>query len=427
MNREALPPLNESLHASGMAVLPVGWTSTRLDELCEAKIGAVDPQSEPEKPFIYVDISSIDNESKQITAPKTLLGKDAPSRARQIIKTGDILVATTRPNLNAVAIVPSELDGQVCSTGFCVLRPKNSLNRRFLFAYVQSKEFIKSLTDLVQGALYPAVTDAQVRGQVILLPPPNEQERIAAIVTEQMGLVARARAATKEQLKAAEALPGAYFRKAFHEITPLGLNVIDEPAPKGWKWTSLVKLAQLESGHTPSRYRPEWWGGDIPWIALPDIRALDGKVAYETSEYTNEDGIANSSARVLPAGTVALSRTASVGFVTIMGRPMATSQDFVNWVCGPDLDPHFLALLLRASRNFILSIASGAVHKTVYVPTVKSFYVCIPDIQEQRRIAENLNYHLSGAEQAQKALQQQLEYIDKLPALLLRRAFTGEL
>lgn len=428
MSREAMPSLNEPLHASGIAAsLPVSWTSARLDDLCEAKISAFDPQAEPEKPFIYVDISSIDNHAKQITTPKTLLGKDAPSRARQVIKAGDILVATTRPNLNAVAVVPLELDGQVCSTGFCVLRPKNSLNRQFLFAYVQSNEFIQSLTDLVQGALYPAVTDAQVRAQIIPLPPPSEQERIAAILTDQLSVVSSARAATKEQLKAAKALAPAYFRIAFHDITPLGLNVIDEPAPKGWKWTSLVKLAQLESGHTPSRYRPEWWGGDIPWIALPDIRALDGKVAYETSEYTNEAGIANSSARVLPAGTVVLSRTASVGFVTIMGRPMATSQDFVNWVCGPELDPHFLALLFRASRRFILSIASGAVHKTVYVPTVKSFYVCVPNIQEQRRIAENLNHHLSGAEQAEKALRQQLEYIDKLPALLLRRAFTGEL
>jgi hypothetical protein len=61
------------------------------------------------------------------------------------------------------------------------------------------------------------------------------------------------------------------------------------------------------------------------------------KVAQDTLESTNEQGIANSSARLLPEGTVVLSRTASVGFVTIMGRPMATSQDFVNWVCGPEL------------------------------------------------------------------------------------------
>src|SRR5439155_1330918 len=130
---------------------------------------------------------------------------------------------------------------------------------------------------------------------------------------------------------------------------PLAVGPTPSFAPLGWAWHTLTDLARLETGHTPSREHPEWWQGSIPWIALPDIRKLDGKIAFEASEYTNAEGIANSSARVLPAATVVLSRTASVGFVTIMGREMATSQDFVNWVCGPELDPHFLALLFRMS------------------------------------------------------------------------------
>src|SRR5687767_12833509 len=82
--------------------------------------------------------------------------------------------------------------------------------------------------------------------------------------------------------------------------------------PGGWRWVELRRIARLESGHTPSRSRPDWWGGSIPWIALPDIRAIDGKVATATAECTNELGIENSAARVLPKGTVVLSRTASV-------------------------------------------------------------------------------------------------------------------
>lgn len=74
-----------------------------------------------------------------------------------------------------------------------------------------------------------------------------------------------------------------------------------------------------------------------------------------------------------------------MGFVTVMGRPMATSQDFVNWVCGPEIDPFFLAFLLRVSRNYIRSLSSGAVHQTVYVPTVQAFDVCIPHFQSKKR------------------------------------------
>ena len=154
--------------------LPGGWRWIRLDEVCEGP-GTRDPLSEPDKPFQYVDITSVDAITKKIVAPKTLLGRVAPSRARQVICAGDVLVATTRPNLNAVALVPQELDDQICSTAFCVLRPKDNLDPSYLFAFVQSAEFARSLSELVTGALYPAVSDKQVRAQPIPLPPLDEQ------------------------------------------------------------------------------------------------------------------------------------------------------------------------------------------------------------------------------------------------------------
>jgi len=96
---------------------------------------------------------------------------------------------------------------------------------------------------------------------------------------------------------------------------PLSAGRPGKESPPGWWWFRLTDLARLETGRTPSRNHPEWWGGSIPWISLADIRELDGKVAKDTLECTNEHGIANSAARVLPEGSVVLSRTASVGFV----------------------------------------------------------------------------------------------------------------
>lgn len=271
------------------------------------------------------------------------------------------------------------------------------------------------------------INQKALSGFPLLFPPFPEQRRIAALLNKQMVAVDRARAAAEARLEAARALPAAYLREAFCGITPLAARKERDQAPPGWKWHRLKDLARLESGHTPSRRRPEWWGGDIPWIALPDIRALDGKIAEQTSEYTNEEGIANSAARVLPAGTVVLSRTASVGFVTMMGRPMATSQDFVNWVCGPELEPHFLAYLLRAARSYIRALGEGAVHKTVYFPTVEAFEVCIPQPPEQKRIVASLDHTLLAVEQGFSTLQTQLASIESLPAALLRQAFSGEL
>lgn len=195
------------------------------------------------------------------------------------------------------------------------------------------------------------------------------------------------------------------------------------PTRKGWRWHRLTTLARLATGHTPSRRCPEYWDGDIPWIQLPDIRALDGRVAMDTSEHTNALGIENSAAVRLPAGTVCLSRTASIGFVTIMGREMATSQDFVNWICGPDLDPAFLMHLFIACRKPIRDLGSGAVHHTIYFPTVEQFAVCVPDLPTQRRIATDLSARLAAAEEVIARCREELAAIEALPAALLRDAF----
>lgn len=166
----------------------------------------------------------------------------------------------------------------------------------------------------------------------------------------------------------------------------LAVGMPTAPAPKGWQWSALTDLARLESGHTPSRKHPEYWGGSIPWIGITDARAHDGRTIEDTEEHTNELGIENSSARVLPANTVCLSRTASVGYVVVMGRPMATSQDFVNWVCSKQLDHNFLKYLFIAEDEDLLRFASGAVHQTIYFPEVKAFHICHPPLAEQQRI-----------------------------------------
>lgn len=170
----------------------------------------------------------------------------------------------------------------------------------------------------------------------------------------------------------------------------LAVGMPEKAPPPGWSWRLLTDLARLESGHTPSRKRSDYWGGDIPWIGIRDATGNHGRVLFSTNENTNELGIANSAARILPTNTVCLSRTASVGYVVVMGRPMATSQDFVNWVCGEQLDHRFLKYVLIAEGETLLRFASGSVHQTIYFPEVKSFHIALPPLAEQRSIVEVL-------------------------------------
>lgn len=160
--------------------------------------------------------------------------------------------------------------------------------------------------------------------------------------------------------------------------------------PPGFEWTPLSEIARLETGHTPSRRHPEYWDGEIPWIGIKDATANHGRTIFSTKQWVTPLGIENSAARVLPAQTVCLSRTASIGYVVVMGVPMATSQDFVNWICGTELDFRYLKYVLQLERATLLRFAHGTTHQTIYFPEVKAFHLLLPAITEQRAIADVL-------------------------------------
>lgn len=208
----------------------------------------------------------------------------------------------------------------------------------------------------------------------------------------------------------------------------LSVGMPNTPAKKGWSWKSLSDLARLESGHTPSKSHSEYWGGDVHWIGIQDARENHGLTILETMRKTNNLGIENSSARVLPKGTVCLSRTASVGYVVVMGKPMATSQDFINWVCTDDLVPDFLKyLFLAEGRDGLLRYASGAVHQTIYFPEAKAFHICLPDAETQLKIVEQCNALRWEVGQLEIAYQKKLDALDELKKSILHHAFSGQL
>lgn len=157
------------------------------------------------------------------------------------------------------------------------------------------------------------------------------------------------------------------------------------------------KVARLGTGHTPSRSVDAYWEPSectIPWLTLADVWQLrDGSVSvvHDTKEKISPLGLANSAAVRHPAGTVAFSRTASVGFSCILGVDMATSQDFVTWTCGPPLDPRYLLWVLRGERDDILRRTQGSTHKTIYMPDIEQLTIPLPSLDEQRRIVKYLD------------------------------------
>ncbi|HEU5125241.1 MAG TPA: restriction endonuclease subunit S [Verrucomicrobiae bacterium] len=372
----------------------------KLGEVCVPTTGTRDPRRTPNQHFHYVDISSVDNRMKRVTEAKRLLGSDAPSRARQVIRAKDVLVATTRPNLNAVALVPEELDGEICSTGFCVLRSNGKVEPEFLFAFVQSDLFVRTLSDLVKGALYPAVTDRQVLAQQIPLPPLAEQRRMAVRLREQLAAVAQARAAVQAQSETLDTLSHAVLRESLSNGN-----------------TQPVRFADC------LREITEGIGDD--WHSFPVLGATRAGLAPA------KEGVGKNPGRYKPvrAGTIFYNPMrillGSIAMLDEDDTPGITSPDYVVMTAVEGrLDARWFYQWFRSryGAEFIKCMTRGAVRERLMFRRLAPTTIVLPDYRRQQTAAAQF----AEIKKAKAKLAEQLETLDRLPAALLREAFGKE-
>ncbi|WP_375237156.1 restriction endonuclease subunit S [Microbacterium schleiferi] len=147
----------------------------------------------------------------------------------------------------------------------------------------------------------------------------------------------------------------------------------------------------------------------------------------ETSEKISALGLANSAAELLPAGTVALSRTASVGFAGIMPVAMATSQDFWNWVPGGELVSEYLWFQFQAMKPEFERLMTGSTHRTIYQADAASFTIIVPPISEQREIVEQLDNVTRRIDEAIATAQSGVALARERRAALISAAVTGKI
>lgn len=312
---------------------------------------------------------------------------------------------------------------------------------KFVFYYLNQFDY----QDYVNGGTRLKLTQASMRVIPIPLPPFAEQTRIAAKLDELLaqvdtlktridGIPALLKRFRQSVLAAAvsgrltEEQRGGAASSPLSQ-PPLVFSERDQGVvPEGWRWEKLVSLAELESGHTPRKSVPAYWeNGDIPWISLQDIRAADGKEISETKHMPTMLGIENSSARLLPKGTVCFSRDISVGFVTIMGRSMATTQHFANWVCKGQLFPKYLMYSFMAGRDHLLQSGQGSTVKTIYMPALKELRLLLPPLAEQTEIVRRVEQLFALADQLEARVKAAQARIDRLTQSILAKAFRGEL
>ncbi|MBD1937623.1 restriction endonuclease subunit S [Microcoleus sp. FACHB-68] len=392
------------------------WNLVKLEALCEKDTGTRDPSLESDKSFIYVDISSVDNVTKRIINSQSLLGKDAPSRARKVIHTNDVIVSTTRPNLNAVALVPPDLNEQICSTGFCVLRANSDLDPNYLFAFVQSTRFVDSLTNLVSGALYPAVNDEQVRTQLIPLPPLlSEQKALASRFKRQMEETERMRRIAERQLEAAKAIRDSILREAFTdlEIQEIPIVTIDEV-------TSLV----IDGPHATPTYVKQ----GIPFVTVQNIR--NRKLSFDNLQYISpqdhEEFTRRGKAEI---GDILMTKDGTLGIPCLVDDAREFSFFVSVALIKPirdriDSEYFFYALDSPLVQSRIDEQSAGAGLKHIVLEEIKALEIPLPETKEdQIEFAQSLRCRIEKLAPIIATAEKQLEAINALPKAYLREVF----
>lgn len=338
------------------------------------------------------------------------------------LRPGDVLVTEGAGSLAAVgasSVWNGELDGVICFQNTLLrLRPRRGTDPRFLAWWSRYGYASGLFASVASGANIFHLSAERVRSLPAWLPSADEQTAIADFLEAE---TAQLHALIDKKRRTIAALED--------RRVAITASAVGHPS---WPRVKLTLLARLGSGHTPSRNRPEWWeNATIPWITTGDIHQMRGdriEFIEETKFSISELGLANSAAELHAAGTVVLSRTASVGFSAIMARPMATSQDFATWTCGPRLRPRFVLLCLRAMRGELLGrLAMGSTHKTIYMPDIEAIRIPLPPVEEQDRIVDAVWQRLRPIDAAVVAIERQISLLREHRQAVITAAVTGQL
>ena len=192
-----------------------GWEEKKLGEVCIKASNIRWDDVKDDKSYSYIDLTSVDRNLLEITTPQIITKSDTPSRAKQIVLEGDVLFATTRPTLRRLCLIKKRYNNQICSTGYCVLRPKSGVDSKWIFYLLQDKRFYDYIEPLQTGASYPAVTDGLVKDYYIHIPPLIDQQIIVAHLDSLSSNIRKLEELQQKTLAECDALKQAMLREVF--------------------------------------------------------------------------------------------------------------------------------------------------------------------------------------------------------------------
>lgn len=356
---------------------------------------------------------------------------------------GDILLAKVTPCFeNGKKAIAADL---INGVGFAtsevhVLRPDTrKVDRRFLLYVLGTEDFrYRGVVSMTGAGGLKRISEAAILDHRIVVENIDDQRAIAAFLDTETAridalldrkerfsnlIVAREEASFLDAVRGAD-IRGPRFASGVRWIGDL---------PEGWLAPKFTHVARQETGHTPSRKELSYWVPEdcvIPWVSLADVwqlRSGDSVFIEDTSEKISEIGMANSAARLLPANTVILSRTASVGFAGILEKPMATTQDFAAWICGSTIRPKYLYYVLRAMKPEFRRLMIGSTHQTIYMPDIRAFRTPLPPLTEQDRIVSSLDGVIGAYRKVKSQTAKTMSRLREFRSAVITAAVNGQI
>jgi type I restriction enzyme, S subunit len=363
--------------------------------------------------FDYIDLSAVDQETKLIRGAQKLVGAEAPSRARQLVAKGDVLVSTVRPNLNGVARITEEFDRATASTGFCVLRARSTvLDSGYLFHWVKSPLFVSDMVRKATGASYPAVSDRIIFESRLPLPPLVEQRRIAKLLDRAEAL----RTTRRATISRLDTLPQSIF-----------LDLFGDPAtnPKGWQRAKLGDgvFSASDGPHVSPTYSDD----GIPFISTRHVR--EGEISWEDLKFISQEDAEIHWRKCKPEfGDVLYTKGGTTGLAVAV----ETKKPFALWVHVALLKPNptkvdsiWLESMLNTRFCYRQSqeLTHGIANRDLGLTRMVKIDIFLPPLTLQQEFARRI----ASLKKMRTAYRASLAEMDVLFASFQHRAFRGEL
>ena len=346
------------------------WKDCRLEDIATVQTGPFGSQLHMSDyktfgtPIITVEHLG---ENKIIHENLPLVGDDDKERLKKyILKEGDIVFSRVG-SVDRSAYVSAKENGWMFSGRCLRVRTNEKVDSKFISYYFNNENFREHIRMIAVGATMPSINTTILSEVQISIPPISEQKLIADNLTgldDKIELLQR-------QNKTLEHLAETLFRHWFVE-----------EAGENWKHTTLYDSIQLVGGGTPKTTFPEYWDENIKWLSGGDIASNHKGFVMTTEKNISNEGLDNSSAKLLPKYSTVISARGTVGKYCMLSEPMAFSQS--NYGILPKIKDcfFFTYLLIAYSVDELQSASYGSVFDTITTNTFKEHTIKLPNNNE---------------------------------------------